>query len=188
MIADSTHPGLLPGEVIRPIPGLNGRYSVTSLGRVFSHVYRHRQYTQELAQATHPEGYKRVKLSELNPNTPTPVHRLVAAAFHANPAGLPQVNHIDGNKGNNRAENLEWVDNAGNQQHAFRAGLQRREKGEQHHMAKLTEQQVRDIKAELARVPKFKGQQTGLAARYGVTNYCIHDIAKGKAWGHINAA
>ena len=62
--------GLQPGEVIKPIPGLEGRYSVTSLGRVFSHVYRHRDYTHELAQATHPEGYKRVKLVEVNGQQP----------------------------------------------------------------------------------------------------------------------
>ena len=180
--------GLRPGEVIRPIPGLEGRYSVTSFGRVFSHVYRHRDMTAELAQARHPEGYMRVKLSAMNKGSPTPVHRLVALAFHANPGGLPQVNHIDGNKGNNLAINLEWVDNAGNQQHAFRTGLQWRAKGEEHHGAKLTETQVREIKAELAAVSPFKGQQTQLAAKYGVTNYCINDIAHGRSWGHVNAA
>ncbi len=178
--------GLFPGEVIKPIPGLDGRYSVTSLGRVFSHVYRHKDMTAELSQARHPEGYMRVKLSAMNKHSPTPVHRLVAMAFHPNPRNLPQVNHIDGNKGNNRADNLEWVDNAGNQQHAFRTGLQRRERGERHHGAKLTEAQVVDIKAAL-RHP-YIGQQTDLAKVYGVTNFCIHDIARGRSWGHVHVA
>lgn len=177
--------GLQPGEVIRPIPGLEGRYSVTSFGRVFSHVYRHREFTAELAQARHPEGYMRVKLSAMNPGSPTPVHRLVAMAFHPNPTGLPQVNHIDGDKGNNFATNLEWVNNATNQLHAFSVGLQVSRKGEAHHGAFLTEAQVRAIKQELSSTPKVKGRQTSIAARYGVTNYCVFDIEHGKSWGHI---
>jgi len=178
--------GLFYGEEIRPIPSLEGRYSVTSFGRVFSHVYRHRQFTQELAQSIHPEGYRKVKLSAIDPNSPISVHRLVARAFHPNPLNLPQVNHIDGHKGNNQASNLEWVDNSGNQRHAFAHGLQPRRAGEKHPGAILTEDQVRQIKVELQRIPPFKGQQTDLAARYGVTNYCIHDIARGRSWGHVN--
>lgn len=51
------------------------------------------------------------------------VHRLVAEAFIDNPAGLPIVNHIDGNKLNNAAPNLEWCDNSHNILHARATGL-----------------------------------------------------------------
>ena len=53
-------------------------------------------------------GYPTVCLSDGSKRSYPTVHRLVAEAFIPNPEGLPQVNHKDENKQNNRAENLEW--------------------------------------------------------------------------------
>lgn len=51
------------------------------------------------------------------------LHRLVAAAFCARESDAQEVNHIDGDKTNNRAVNLEWISHADNLRHAYEAGL-----------------------------------------------------------------
>lgn len=53
------------------------------------------------------------------------VHRLVANTFIENPNNLPQVNHKDGNKLNNKVDNLEWCSNRENTQHGYDNGLYR---------------------------------------------------------------
>jgi hypothetical protein len=52
-------------------------------------------------------------------------HRLVAFAYIPNPHNHPFVNHIDGNKENNKRSNLEWISRLGNAQHAAANGLYR---------------------------------------------------------------
>lgn len=77
------------------------------------------------------------------------VHRLVAKAFISNPNNLPQINHIDGNKNNNRVSNLEWCNNSYNQLHAWRNNLKDVSKLSEHSsFRKLAIEQVKFIKKE----------------------------------------
>lgn len=98
-------------EVWLPAPGILG-YEVSSMGR-----FRNKR-TQTVYKASISNvGYPRVLITKNYKQQQYHVHRLVAKAFVPNPGNKPDVNHIDGNKRNNEAENLEWVTNQENVAH-----------------------------------------------------------------------
>lgn len=68
-------------------------------------------------------GYIQINLSKKSKKYRKPVHRLVALAFIANPENLPQVNHKDGVKANNKVQNLEWCTRQQNMTHGSKLGL-----------------------------------------------------------------
>lgn len=70
------------------------------------------------------KGYKQVTLYDDNNKPKTMrIHKLVALSFIQNPNNLPQINHKDGNKLNNKTDNLEWISNYDNIQHAIKNNL-----------------------------------------------------------------
>jgi HNH endonuclease len=78
------------------------------------------KYGHKLKLSLLPNGYLRVDLpGRIRPR----IHRLVAKYFIPNPDNKPQVNHIDGNKQNNKVNNLQWVTNQENMIHAVKNGL-----------------------------------------------------------------
>lgn len=113
-------------EIWKDIKGYEGKYQISNLGNVRSLMYHNAKgirRTSLLKPATDRSGYFRCALSKNNILTTFKVHRLVAQAFIPNPLNLPQVNHLNGNKQDNRAENLEWASNSTNQIHAYKLGL-----------------------------------------------------------------
>ncbi|MCB0699664.1 MAG: HNH endonuclease [Chitinophagaceae bacterium] len=87
-----------------------------------------------LKQKDNGLGYQFVTLCKAGICTNHYVHRLVAKAYIPNPYGYKYVNHINGDPGDNRMENLEWVSHSQNTQHAYDTGLNNN-KGEGHWFA-----------------------------------------------------
>lgn len=96
----------------------NKNYSVSNLGRVYS-----RRRNKVLTPKHNHDGYLRVQLYENNKCVFVSIHRLIAKEFCPNPSDKPFVNHINGDKQDNRAVNLEWVTQKENIQHAWDTGL-----------------------------------------------------------------
>lgn len=91
-------------------------YMVSNKGRIKSK-------NKVLSRNDNGHGYLSVMMSIKNHHFRRYVHRLVAKAFVENPNNYPQINHKDGNKQNNNADNLEWVTQKMNNRHAWATGL-----------------------------------------------------------------
>lgn len=163
------------------ITGFEGLYKISRSGLVASY-HRSRLGSgaigwKILATTIDPKGYYRVALCKNKTRTTGKVYRLVAAAFIPNPLGLPQVNHIDGNKHNNAVGNLEWCTNQQNQQHAFAMGLNSN-KGVRNGRSKITEDQVKSIR-DLAQQGMHYRE---IATRFPINAATTHKIISGKLW------
>lgn len=101
-------------------------YLVTPEGVVYS---RKPGCDHPLAQSISDRGYPRVYLQINGKKKVMKIHRLVAELFVPNPDNKREVNHKDGNKRNNNADNLEWCTRSENLKHAYRTGLRKSRKG-----------------------------------------------------------
>lgn len=101
-------------EEWRDIPGYEGLYKVSSSGRLVSYK------RGELRPFKSRDGYLVATLQKNGQRYRTGVHRLVAAAFIPNPDNKPQINHMNGDKTDNRVENLERATSSENNLHRRR--------------------------------------------------------------------
>lgn len=167
-------------EEWRPVPpsidsviDLSGFYEVSNLGNVRTADGKPR------SASLNDSGYLVVTLSAHGWTKSFKVHRLVAAAFILNPSNKPEINHLSGDKADNRVANLEWATAEENIEHSVAMGLS--PSGVSHPAAILTPMAVRAIREKRAAGIK---RQT-LADEYGVSIDTIKAVITRRIWKHV---
>lgn len=92
---------VVDGVEVFPIPGWEGRYSISTCGKVWSH-----HFGKWKKPSLNKRGYHQVMLSKNNRSVPKQLHRVMAAVFFRHIPEGAHVDHIDRNKTNNRLSNL----------------------------------------------------------------------------------
>lgn len=180
-------------ECWRSIFGYEGLYEISDFGRVrsFDRVILRSNGISEMRpgrimrSALAGRGYPFVKLFKDGKGKAFYIHRLVAAAFLPFVEGM-HVNHIDFDKTNNRASNLEWVTPKQNTAHSIDAGRWSGKYNSGKCLAannpnraqKLTLKDVRDIRAACANGVK----QSITAEKFGITQGTVSAIKRGSVW------
>lgn len=177
-------------EIWLPIPSLKNQYEASDLGRIRS-IDRVSELINQFGPCLRPiKG--RIIRQTLNSGTcpymtVSPcvdavvktklVHLLIAEVFHPNPENKPQVNHKNGIKTDNRADNLERATRSENQIHSYAIGLATHV-GESNTQSKLTEAQALEILRSSSR-------NSDLARYFGVSPSTICDIQRRRSWSHL---
>ncbi len=181
-------------DELRDIPGFDARYAITRDGRIWSYPKRGRGETGRphrgmwLKPVVGQRGYWQIVLRADGERRgrSCSVHRMVMAAWGPpNEGERPEVNHINGNKLDNRIENLEWVSSSENRAHAWRVGLithtvrrqaARVDVGKK--LRKLTDEQAAEARAMAA----AGESKTRIAARLCVSRKAILNLLTGRTY------
>jgi hypothetical protein len=145
---------------------LNPHYSVSNLGRI-----KNDKYNRILSGSLHKDGYMFTTID----GKQYPLHRLVALVFCDGFEESKVVNHKDGNKQNNSADNLEWITQQENVRHSYNNDFQPKSTGT--YKGKFTAEQREEIKLlwDSGKISKRE-----IAKKYGVSHTCIINIINDK--------
>jgi len=183
-------------EIWKDIPGYEGHYQASNLGRIKSlcrfvtekNTNRIRPLQGKvLIPSPNPKGYLGLALSKNGKVKQFRVHKIIAKVFIPNPNQLPEVNHIDENKNNNMAANLEWCDHYynimyGTNRQRLSAVLKGRPRidlaGENSVTAKLKNEQVISIY-------KDNRKYSEISLEYNIAISTISQIKHKTRWRHI---
>ncbi len=151
-------------------------YTIDTMGNIYSVNLPHKAMKTRNKKDS---AYQLINLKQIAGGTKTYiVHRLVALAFLENDLNLPEVNHKNGDKTDNKLSNLEWCSPSENQKHAYQTGLSKARKGSKSNFSKLSEEDIDKI---------FKLREQGLTQKeigeqIGCTRSNISYILNNKTW------
>lgn len=157
---------------------LKYNYYALEDGNIYSETSK-----RNLSKHLDKDGYEKVRLVSMDGRHTYSVHRLILESF--NPVenmDILQVNHKDGNKQNNKLNNLEWTTCKENIQHACATGLRHNQIGENNNATKLTEKSVETI---IALLLAKKLTQKEIGAQFGVSEDVIGAIKNKRNWRHL---
>lgn len=194
-------------EIWKDVKGYEGLYQVSNLGRLRSldRYVRHKKIgstrllkgkimSPTISKST---GYLVTILYRKGKGSQVTVHRLVAETFLPNPTEKPEVNHINGIRDDDRAENLEWVNRSENQLHAYRVlnrkcKVPKKEQRQQYldeSSKKVIQYEIQIIVKEKARYNSIREaeRQTGIV-HTSISKCCRHkqEKAGGYIWRYGN--
>lgn len=180
-VADMT----LPGEAWGDIPGREGAYQVSTFGRV-------RGLDRVVMRDGHPmslrgrllipwvnKGYLWVRLGARSKRA---VHEIVLTTFAGPKPNGAEACHCNGNRADNRRENLRWDSHAANMADAIAHG--RTNRGERHPASRLTDDAVILARAEY----RSGATVRKIAHCLGVAEQAVADAIRGKSWVHLPGA
>ena len=150
-------------------------YSVSCAGDV-----RNDGTGKVLAASPNNQGYRCVQFGPRGGAKTLKVHRLVAKAFLGPDCGCPEVNHLNGDKGDNRVFNLEWATRSRNMQHAH-DNLPRKAhaRGDHHKLTRVPDSVVSRVRERVA----AGDIQRDIAEELGVSRSWVCRVAKGEKRG-----
>ncbi len=169
-------------EQWKDIDGWKGFYQISNLGRLKSLKRPFVVKDRILKPCVNTNGYLFAGLFKKNKRLACPaIHRLVLETFVGlRPSGM-EGRHKDGDKTNNRLDNIEWATHEVNEFDKYEHGTIMR--GSKNGYAKLTEDDVVEIR-RLWKTGEFT--QWGLAHRFGVHQFCIWSVIHKKSWKHVD--
>lgn len=167
----------------RTIPS-HAAYEVSDLGRVRRGIPGRCTYVGKILQLyPNVDGYPMAGLYDptRRRSRGVRVHQLVAETFLGPRPDGKVINHKNGQKDDNRPENLEYVTGRENEEHAARHGLKKGARGERSGSARLTESEVMEIRC-LRKSGMYYKQ---IAVRFGVRLETVRRICLGRTWSHL---
>jgi len=180
-VQDFIQSNQLPEERFLPVLHFEKRFLISDFGRIISIDGRYKGI-----RFLHPHletlGYYNAQLRMAPYNRKCRVHELVGEHFCEMKVTAERMtwNHIDGIKTNNFYKNLEYISAGDNSRHAVAIGLHDI-KGQKHHHAKLTENDVREIRL----LSKTGLTHNQISEKFGICRRQAGDIINLVNWGWL---